>query len=150
MPTKRDQLTIYPSKAARTIVGGNSPGCNMAIECWAQTMRQTEDTIDLSRAEWNFLAEAISFTHKTVDERWAAGLLCERAREGAQIQHLGKHWFPEADAVERLLEKLSVMDYVQVQYVLLAVSHFWAKREIDPLHDDWWTVSWWLSASRSG
>lgn len=152
MPPKERQLTIYPDATARAIVGGNCPACNRAIECWALVLRQSMP--DLSRAEWNFLADVLngSFEGDVALGMFAHGAsaLALEVHDAQALNGTGDKWLGEelergsgqaaADALEA---KVAGLSWEQVQYVRTATGFFWAHTdpgEIDHDKDDWWTI----------
>jgi len=157
MPAKNKQLSVYPDPTALAIVGGNSPACNRAIECWAHVLRESMPELD--RAEWNYLADALNGT--ILDETWSGEYLIAEVSDAHELNRLGDKWFIEetasqtaaraagkrnakADAaVKRFLAKLQDLSYAQAQYVLAAVAFFWEHtdpNEIDANEDAWWEI----------
>jgi len=151
MSSARKQVTIYPSAAARIIVGNSSPGCNSAIECWVRAIREIEPRMKISRAEWNFLADVLNGS--LADHTWNVVAFCQDIRDANQIGGLAKKWIVNNGdaALADLLDRISINNPIYMQYILLAVRHYWANCDaIDLKKDEWWTVNWWLSAAAEG
>jgi hypothetical protein len=148
MPPKNKVLTVYPDPLGLAIVGGNAPAINRAVECWARKLREIEPTVDLSRQEWNFLADVLNGTMS--DNAWNGSWLAQEAHDAQSLNGTGDRWFGEDgqrgsgdEAARALVEKLAAMSWDQAQYVLAATAFFWSKAGIDVINHDqheWWTI----------
>lgn len=153
MARKEKQITVYPESDARLIVGGNSPACNRAIECWAIVLRQSMPELD--REEWNFLAEVLN---GTFDGDLALGLyehgasaLALEVHDAQALNGTGDKWLGDPSepgsgkaGTDRLEAKMSAMTWAEVQYVRTAANFFWQHAPdgaIDPSVDEWWTIA---------
>lgn len=141
MPGKR--LVIYPADTARMIVGGSSPACNRAVECWAVVLRRSMP--DLSRAEWNFIADILNGTFIAdgafSGHEYGAGALAAELADAQSLSGRGDRWLgDDADAaVANLVIHVKSMTWEQVQYIYTACLFFWGDNEIAP-EDEWWTL----------
>lgn len=147
MPPKHKQITAYPDPTALAIVGGTSPACNWAIECWARVLRESQP--ELTRAEWNFFADLLNGTWLLDGASSTTQHLSLEVHDGHELNRLGDKWLieeggdpAEADAaVKELLAKIAEWNYPTVQYVLAAVTCFWHRAQtVDHKTDDWWTI----------
>lgn len=140
MPPKYKQLTVYPDPTARAIVGGNSPACNQAIECWAEMLRRHQPQLD--RDQWNFLADVLNGTI-TMPE-WKGNYLAAEVQDAQELIRSGDKWFGDGRgdlAVKDFLSIIQAWDYPTLQYTLAAIRFFWENHEeIDSSSDDWWTI----------
>lgn len=144
---------ILGAAAGRTkSTGTNMPACSIAAACWARLLRQSVP--DLSRAEWNFLADVLN---GTVDGDWAMGTyehgaagLALEVHDAQALNGTGDRWFGEdtqrgsgqaaADALEA---KILAMPWPQIRYIWTATAFFWSEpgmAAIDHGRDEWWTI----------
>ncbi len=149
MPAKHKALSVYPDPRARAIVGGNSPACNRAIECWAQVLDRSMPALE--PAEWNFLADVLNGT-PLLDAAnfWNASCLALEAHDAHRLNRTGDKWFGEElrpgsgdKAAAALVKKLQALSWEQIQYVLTAVSFFWDRDQADrqiSRRGPWWTL----------
>lgn len=159
-PLKEKRLVVYPHRDALAIVGGSSPACNRAIECWARILRETEASLaeSLKREEWNFFADVMNGT--IFDDSWSGQYLWAEAEDAMRLNGTDWKWFgTEKEELKQslahvqkkktelhprgktLLAALGKFTFAQTQFVLFAVSFFWQNHEqIEPQKDDWWTL----------
>jgi hypothetical protein len=152
------KLSIYPDDDARRIVGGNSPACNRAIACWARVLRESQP--DLSRAEWNFLADVLNGTLVEPAAHHGPAALALEVHDAQALNGTGDRWFADElrrgsgqEATDRLLAKIKGFSWQQCEYVTTACAFFWshtAPGEIDHQVDPWWTVEFRCRLLRGG
>lgn len=163
MARRNPQLTIYPEADDRRIVGDNTPACNQAIACWARVLRAAEPTIELSREEWNFLADVLNGSFEGdyalgLYEHGASALALE-VHDAQALNGTGDRWFGDellagsgqaaADALE---QKIQAMSWTQIQYIRTATCFFWSDAgvgRIDHTKDAWWTIRYRLDSLRN-
>lgn len=135
----RYQLTIYPDPSAVALVGGDTPGCNQAVECWARML--DEHRPELDRQHWLLLADLLNGTH--TDASWVAAYLIQEIEDAHRLDRIGEKWTPIEDAdawVFDLVGRIARMDYPTLQHVVLAVRWFWRRHEeVNLQGDEWWT-----------
>lgn len=148
MGRKEKQLTIYPDADARLIVGGNTPACNRAIECWALVLRQSMPELD--RAEWCYLADVLNGTFDgdvalSLYEH-GPGALALEVHDAQALNGTGEKWFGPKRGARRAADleaKVTAMTWAQVQYIRTAANFFWDHApdgRIDHARDEWWTI----------
>jgi hypothetical protein len=151
MATKNKTLSVYPSANARCIVGGNSPACNLAIECWAIVLRNSQP--ELSRKEWNFLADVLN---GSFDGDLALGMyqhgasaLALEIHDAQMLNGTGDKWFGDElvrgsgqQQTDELEAKVAAMTWEQIRYIWTATNFFWdhTDGEINHQSDEWWTL----------
>lgn len=142
MARKNPQQTIYADPRAVAIVGGTSPACNQAIECWARLLREHQP--ELSREEWMYLCDVLNST--ATDASWEAEMLAAEVEDAHRLDGAGLKWLATsrraADAaVARFIGRVRSWGYADTQHALVAVRFFWAHHNtIDSRRDEWWTV----------
>ena len=120
MPAKYKTLSVYPDPTARIIVGGNSPACNRAIECWAEVLRKSMP--DLEPKEWCFLADVLNGTYLLDSTRtWGPSSLALEAHDAQDLNGTGDRWFGEdgvagtgQEATDALIAKLQALTWEQM------------------------------------
>jgi hypothetical protein len=144
MAPKNKQFSIYPEPTALAVVGGNCAGCNRAIGCWAATLQQPENEPKLTRPEWNFLADVLNGTWLLDADHWGPGTLAAEIEDAHRLNRTGDKWFRPGKVADKAIAKLiaavRAMTWIQIQFILTAVSFFWSAKEIDHTTDEWWTL----------
>ena len=165
MPAKNKTLTVYPDPTALAIVGGNSPSCNRAIECWARVLRDA-DLSALDRLDWNFLADILNGTIS--DDQWSSAYLVAEVEDAITLNGTDWRWYgSEAEELERAADRLAgrkaeahprgenlvrllrQYSYVQVHAVLAAIAFFWEHADIDAYASEWWTLTFRVEKAKS-
>lgn len=147
------RYTIYPDPSVLAVLGidlgeGSAPQTHAALQAWADAVESAAGRLDLSRGEWNYLADALNGCFDLWQETAVRGatLLWAEADDAHRLNRLGDKWLDEAGgkaadkAAASLVGKLRGMDEASAWAVLAAVRHFWRHHEtIDIEADEWWT-----------
>ena len=167
MPAKHKTLSVYPDPTALALVGGNSPSCNLAIECWAK-MLQASHPAGLDRADWNLLADVLNGTMS--DASWTGQYLLLEINDAFALNGADWKWYgSEAEELRaslakirgkrgavhprgaKLIEAIGKLDYAGVQAILVAVRWFWHHHEeIDTRSDLWWVLQFRVARYKQG
>ena len=145
MPTDKRRFPLMVDPAAFAAVGldpatAGSPDVIAVLEAYGGLLTAAGREVErrLSREEWCYLADALNGVI------WEGAPTCELLKLQAHdaIPEIAAKWFgedaPEA-AADDLIAKLAKLTPLQAEAVALAIRWFWARDDVDPTEDRWWS-----------
>lgn len=141
-------LAPLGERDCRTLFGVNPERYTLALSAWVnQLARATHEAAQvLTRAEWNYLADACNGLMVDPGVSNPDVFLWAEASDAHKLNRLGDKWFPagkKADAaVASLVTRLQQLTYAHAWAVIAAIQWFWdhCAADVDHQRDEWWSL----------